>query len=108
MALLLTACDSGTAKGQVFLIPPGYSGEVLVEYDVKNAPPLPIEDGARVMIVPADGWLRTSSGIQTGWRRNDELYFWDGKTRTPAASVVPAYQRLGAQNGSWSCPAGGG
>ena len=34
--------------------------------------------------------------------------FLGRKTRTPAASVVPAYQRLGAQNGSWSCPTGGG
>ncbi len=105
---LVCGCSPPTGKGQRFLIPSGYAGEVFVEYAVAGAPPLPLEDGARVMVIPADGWLKTSSDIQTGWRHNDELYFWDGKSRTPASSVVPAYQRLGASNGTWSCPKTGG
>lgn len=70
-ALLLTGCTTGLQRTpDLFLIPQGYTGWVLVEYEVKDAPPLELRDGYRVLPVPSSGILKTSSGQQQGWARD--------------------------------------
>jgi hypothetical protein len=88
----------------ILLIPPSYFGEAFIEYGVRGAPELPLEDGWRVATIPSSGWLKTSSRFVGGWQLPGRLYFWDGKTRTPVNTIVPGYTTLGGANGSWNCP----
>lgn len=69
--LLLAGCTAPVQRTpDLFLIPQGYVGWVLIEYDVQGAPPLPQLGSYRVYSVPRDGLLRTSSGLQRGWARD--------------------------------------
>ena len=50
----------------VYLIPAGFTGWVTIELSVLGAPPLPHEDGARVITVPPSGKVMTSSPQEIG------------------------------------------
>jgi Carboxypeptidase regulatory-like domain len=58
-----------------FLVPLGYAGWLLLDYGVKDARPVPVEDGVQVFKFPATGVLSTSSG---GPERGaeDEYYYY--------------------------------
>jgi hypothetical protein len=58
-----------------FLIPAGYSGWVRVDFRQKDAPPLPMEDGRRLLKLNAQGVLQTSSDPQLGHGRDDFFYY---------------------------------
>jgi hypothetical protein len=58
-----------------FLIPDGYTGWVRIEFEVKDAPPLPTDRGEYVLQIPPNGVLRTSSPEQYGWA-NDCYYYY--------------------------------
>lgn len=65
-----------------FLVPDGYVGWLLLEYNVKDAGPVPIEAGAEVFKFPPSGTLNTSSpGPQRG--AEDEYFYYsaDGSLR---------------------------
>ncbi|HEY0004837.1 MAG TPA: hypothetical protein VGB17_08490 [Pyrinomonadaceae bacterium] len=47
-----------------YLIPQGYVGWVRIDFNVKEAPPLPLEDGYYIVRVPPTGYLQTSSDDQ--------------------------------------------
>ncbi|PQZ52311.1 hypothetical protein CQZ94_24515 [Bacillus sp. MYb209] len=69
---------------KVFLIPDGYKGCVGVLYNIKDAPPLKIEDKKIIYKVTKDGILKTSSNERvgkeserdSGWY-NVEFYYVD-------------------------------
>jgi hypothetical protein len=65
------------------LIPAGYIGEVKVYYHVAGTPPLPIEDGHYLLVIPSDGVLKTSSDIEYGVASEDDYYAYqaDGKRK---------------------------
>jgi hypothetical protein len=44
-----------------YLIPEGYVGWVRIDFNVKDAPPLPVEDGYYLLKIPLTGRLKTSS-----------------------------------------------
>jgi len=57
-----------------FLVPDGYVGWVLLEYNVKDAEPVPMDGVAKVFKFPSSGALNTSS---TGPERGaDDGYFY--------------------------------
>jgi hypothetical protein len=58
-----------------FLIPAGYSGWVRVDFRQKDAAPLPMEDGRRVLKLNVQGTLQTSSDPQLGHGRDDFFYY---------------------------------
>ncbi len=58
-----------------FLIPEGYVGWVRVEFQIKDAPSLPVEGRARLFKVPASGLLRTSSAEEYGWAEDQYFYY---------------------------------
>ena len=65
-----------------FLIPKGYIGWIQLEYDVKDAQPVPVEDGEQVFEFGRSGTLRTSSsGPETG-AEDEYLYYLDDGSRT--------------------------
>lgn len=59
LAILMTGCL--LRQGNRVLIPSGYVGWIRVYYEVPNAAPLPVEAGKRVVRVPPNGVIRTSS-----------------------------------------------
>jgi hypothetical protein len=70
-----------------YLIPEGYVGWVRVDYQIKGAPELPIEDGYRVYKFPNSGRLQTSSAFEVGTYADlisglkDEYYYYSSDTR---------------------------
>jgi hypothetical protein len=69
-----------------FLIPAGYSGWVRVDFRQKGAPPLPMEDGRRLLKLNAQGTLLTSSDPQLGHGR-DDFFYHSGDRRTPVSNA---------------------
>jgi Carboxypeptidase regulatory-like domain len=58
-----------------FLVPDGYVGWVQLEHDIKDAQPIPLENGVRVFKFPESGVLSTSSpGPEMG--ADDEYLFY--------------------------------
>jgi hypothetical protein len=64
-----------------FLIPSGYTGWVRVDYRQKGAPPLPTENGRRLLKLNAQGMLQTSSDPQPG-HGDDDFFYYSGDRRT--------------------------
>jgi hypothetical protein len=58
-----------------YLVPDGYVGWIEVRYGEKNAPELPLVDGAFLCKVPGDGIVNTSSVIQDGWAKDEYSYY---------------------------------
>ncbi|CAM3845938.1 hypothetical protein DEFR109230_14565 [Deinococcus frigens] len=70
-ALLVTGCTAGLQRTpDLFLIPQGYAGWILVEYGVEGVPSLELRNGYRVLPIPVGGILKTSSEQQQGWARD--------------------------------------
>ena len=69
-----------------FLVPAGYSGWVRVDFRQKDAPPLPIEDGHRLLKLNARGALQTSADPQPG-HGGDDFFFYSGDRRTPLSNA---------------------
>jgi hypothetical protein len=81
----LLGCGGGPrVTPSIYLVPDGFSGWVMIEFEVAGAPPLPSEDGQRLFIVPRDGTLQTSSPQELGRIVKERYYFLgsDGR-RTP-------------------------
>src|SRR6266478_2338383 len=64
-----------------FLIPAGYSGWARIDFRQKGAPPLPIEDGRRLLKLNVQSALQTSSDPQPGHGR-DDFFYYAGDRRT--------------------------
>jgi len=64
-----------------YLIPAGYNGWVRIDYCRMNAPPLPVEDGRRLIKFSSNGETSTSSGPLSGHGR-DEFFYYSGNNRT--------------------------
>ena len=64
-----------------FLIPEGYVGWVRVEFQVKDAPPLPVEGGEYLFKFPSSGFIRTSSPEEYGWAKDHYFYYSEKATR---------------------------
>jgi len=69
-----------------FLIPTGYSGWVRVDFRQKDAPPLPMEDGRRLLKLNEQGALQTSSDPHPGHGRHD-FFYYAGDRRTPLSNA---------------------
>lgn len=56
---------------QTYLLPNGFEGCVMINYDVEGAPPLKIEDNEIVYKVPESGIINTSSSYDFGWTNEE-------------------------------------
>lgn len=68
-------------KRNRYLIPEKFHGTVYVYYNVKDALPLPMEDGYRLIIVPDNGIVKTSSEIMGG-KFHDEYWLYSGERKS--------------------------
>lgn len=78
----LTSCHEEKRRPSRYLIPDGYVGWVRIDYKVKEAPALPIEEGFYLIKFPPDGHLRTSTPNEYGWA-TDEYYYYSDSDRKP-------------------------
>jgi hypothetical protein len=69
-----------------YLIPAGYTGWVRIDYDQKNALPLPLEDGRRLIKLDTQGKASTSSSPLSGHGK-DEFFYDSGTTRTSLSTA---------------------
>lgn len=76
-----TAMSCQDRRSDLYLIPEGYVGWVRVDYGIKDAPPLPIEDGYYVVKFPATGHVRTSTRIEEGVAQDKYYYYSNGNRR---------------------------
>jgi hypothetical protein len=70
-----------------YLIPEGYVGWVRIEYEVSDAPPLPLDNGFYVCNIPPNGVLKTSSSAEEGSAKDEFLYV-AGDHAYPLSSTV--------------------
>ena len=94
-----------THRSSRFLIPDGYTGWIRVEFEVKGAPPLPIEEGQYVLKIPSGGVLRTSSPEQYGWAE-DHYYYYSAQNVRPIPDSRQAALIWGKINGEASGASG--
>jgi hypothetical protein len=69
-----------------YIVPAGYTGWVRVDFHQPGAPALPIEDGRRLLLLKANGTLRTSSDPDPG-RGKDEFFSYSASRRTPLSNA---------------------
>jgi uncharacterized protein DUF6843 len=82
---------STAAPPERYLIPAGFTGWTRIEFQKKDAPPLPTEDGQRLLKLDARGALSTSSNPETGHGKDEFSYYsGDGNSkyqRTPLSNA---------------------
>ncbi|MFT3916310.1 MAG: hypothetical protein QM704_20195 [Anaeromyxobacteraceae bacterium] len=88
-AALVAACG---APGYRWVVPEGYQGWVEMKCGVTGAPPLPVEGGLAVIVVPQDGKIVTSSPLRSGPAR-DEALARRGDRLEPVALPVGIFVR---------------
>ncbi|SRR6266478_5115398 len=79
--LVLTAfggCHEKQRRPNKYLIPQDYTGWVRINYNVKNAAPIPIDDGFYLVKFPRTGLADTSSEAEEGWAGDEYYYYSDG------------------------------
>jgi len=77
-----TGCQAKERRPNRYLLPDGYVGWVRVNYRIKGAPELPIEDGYYLLRIPMTGLLDTCSEGEEG-AAIDEYYYYLGENRRP-------------------------
>ena len=80
MVLLLGMNSCLLGQDQIFLLPNGYKGVVIVIYNQQNGQPPKYLQGKRVYEIPEDGVLKTQFAPNNSWRRPDKFFYLaDGK-----------------------------
>ncbi|HZS47710.1 MAG TPA: hypothetical protein VFC63_21760 [Blastocatellia bacterium] len=64
-----------------YLIPDGYVGKVRIYFSLPDAKPLPLDGGMYVVVIPPDGRLRTSTGLETGSAKDEYYYYSNNSSR---------------------------
>jgi hypothetical protein len=87
MFILLFAANlnfAGTGKDRRpchYLIPEGYVGWVQINFGLKDAPPIPIENEARIFKFSESGLIETSDTIEYGSAK-DYFFYYSGEGKT--------------------------
>lgn len=58
--------EAGNRSLHLYVLPENFTGEMKVEFGVAGEPPLLMEDGAYVYLLPASGKMRTSTPFKAG------------------------------------------
>ena len=64
-----------------FLIPEGYVGWVRVEFEISDAPPMPVEGEEYLFKFQPSGLLRTYSSEEYGWAKDHYFYYSEKGTQ---------------------------
>jgi hypothetical protein len=77
LALTSATCQKPARRANRYLIPDGYVGWVRVDYKIKNAPALPIEEGYYLIKFSPTGRVQTSTDMEEGYAL-DQYYYYRG------------------------------
>jgi hypothetical protein len=78
---------------EVYEIPSTFRGEVEIEFERPECPPLEIRETKRIFKVPTSGMVCTSSSMQTGWSR-DEFWLVDDRGGRQAITENPGKAQM--------------
>jgi hypothetical protein len=87
----LEPAPDANKKASRFLIPAGYVGWLLLEFNVKNAPVVQEESGVNIFTFPSSGRLRTASPGPVDRAAHGYFYYTDDNS----VSAVPLDYRNG-------------
>jgi hypothetical protein len=76
-----------------YLIPAGFTGWTRIEFRKRGAPPLPIEDGHRVLRLDSEGNLSTSSDPPHGHGGDDFYYYTPTDASGRSSSANPSSEK---------------
>ncbi|OEK09842.1 hypothetical protein A8C32_10040 [Flavivirga aquatica] len=67
--LFLYSClkSGGSQDGEIYYIPEGVTGSILVLFDCEDGKPEQWKDGKRLYLIPPSGILKTQFKANTGW-----------------------------------------
>lgn len=75
--LIIAGCNnSTTCEKEIYLIPPAFTGELIVYFDQPNGQEIQYEDNARIYSIPASGYLKTQFPKNGGCMNNDRIQFF--------------------------------
>ena len=76
--VLMAHCGTDRRTPVRYLLPDGYQGWVILDYEVDGAPTLRKENGFYVVQFDQTGRVSTSSSVETGWANDEYFYYKDG------------------------------
>lgn len=74
-------------KQLVIEMPSGFRGNLCVDHNIAECPPIPLENGKLILRFPENGYLCTSSDAVYG-RQNHEFFFIEDSKRTPVSYAL--------------------
>jgi len=77
--VISAGCQEKERRPSRYLIPEGYVGWVRINFNVKDATPVPFEDGHYLFKFPASGLLETSSDIEYGVSSGDDYFYYSSE-----------------------------
>ena len=83
-----------TRRPVQYLIPNGYVGWARIEYEIKEASPLPRQRGYWIAKIPSTGVLRTSSIQGDGWAADEHYYITDTEARRRLDEVTTGVKMI--------------
>ena len=75
------SCQEQHRRPSLFLLPEGYEGWVRIDFGVKTAPALSIENGYYSFKFPQTGLIQTSSAFEEGYAEDKYYYYSEVGTR---------------------------
>lgn len=105
IAWLAIEAQHSIRRSSRFLIPEGYAGWVRIEFEIQNAPALPVGDNQNILKIPPDAVLRTSSPQQYGVAK-DSYFFYSTVGLTPLSDSGPGRMIWGKISGEDSASSG--
>src|SRR6266403_2361467 len=77
-ALLLGMSSCLLGQDQIFVLPKGYKGVVIVIYNQRNGQAPKYDQGKRIFEIPDDGVWKTQFAPNNSWRRPDKFFYMVG------------------------------
>ena len=75
--LIITGCHkTNPCEKEVYLLPEGFWGTMIVYFDQPDGQEIQYEDDARLYHIPATGYLKTQFSKNGGCMNNDRIHFY--------------------------------
>lgn len=77
LILLISGCHKSTpCEKEVYLLPEGFWGTMIIYFDQADGQKIQYEDDARVYRIPESGYLKTQFPKNGGCKNNDRIHFY--------------------------------
>jgi hypothetical protein len=89
LVIMFISCSfTGKGKGQYFILPKGFIGEVLIISEVKDGVKPLEEDNKVVYVIPENGILKISTTLNYDWIAVSEKVFYEFDKETNTKSFI--------------------